>query len=353
MKLYSNVSVVFLLWALAVFAVSYFGFLSFPHADDSSDFLKRLAIWDGGHYVQIAEFGYREKFQYAFFPLYPALINLLTKLIGNFTTSGVLISLLSTFLALHIFYRLITIDYGKQNAQKTLLALLFFPMSFYFLTSYTEGLFFLLSVLTFLSIRKNNFFLATLASAFASATRITGLGLAITLIVYVYLSGGFKKNNWFVLFAPLGFIAYSFYLYSNTGDPLYFIKAQSHFWNQGLVFPGSVLFHSFKQIITPNFLLNNFRDLLDLLFACFGIIMLWRVLKKLSIDYVLYSFFAFVLPLFSPTLAAFPRYLLTIFPIFLAFSFYKNTYITFFYQVICLMLSSVYTILFINGYWTS
>ena len=109
MKLYSNVRLIFLFWVLTILIISYFGFVNLPHGDRSvsSDFLKRFAIWDGAHYVDIAQFGYREKSEYAYFPLYPLLINLFTKITGNYTVSGVLISILSAFLGLQFFYQIL------------------------------------------------------------------------------------------------------------------------------------------------------------------------------------------------------------------------------------------------------
>ena len=100
----------FCIWGLAVLTIFYFGFSSLPHSGlFPNDFIKSLANWDGGHFLGIADGinnGYDEKFQYAFFPLYPLLINLLSKLTGNFLTAGILISVVSTFFGLQLFYQL-------------------------------------------------------------------------------------------------------------------------------------------------------------------------------------------------------------------------------------------------------
>lgn len=164
---------------------------------------------------------------------------------------------------------------------------------------------------------------------------------------------GVNKKNWFVIFSPLGFLLYCLYLYAKVGDPFYFIQAESNFWHGGLVIPGSALVYSLKQLLTAGFITNNFRNLLDFIFTLFGIITVWRVFKTLSLDYAIFSVASLVLPLFSPTIVAIPRYLLTIFPIFIVLSFTKNQYANLAYQIVCLMLLSVYAILFINGYWVS
>jgi len=352
MKLYSNVTIYFCIWAVSVLTIFYLGYSGIHHSGlFADDFIKSFANWDGGHYLGIAD-GYDQKFQYAFFPLYPLVINLFSKVTGNIFTSGILISAVSTFFAFHFFYNLILMDFGKEYAKKGLLALMFFPMSFYFLTVYTEGLFFLLTVATFVFARRKLLVLATITASLASATRLAGLGVVISLFAFLYFTKNLKRKNWFVFFAPLGFILYCVYLQNQTGDPFYFLQAE-RYWNRSLVLPGSALAHSFKLLITPGFIGQNFNSFLDFIFTVFGIVMTWKVWKKLGIDYAIFSIISLFLPLFSPTIVAIPRYLLTIFPIFILCGFYKNQYIVFFYQTFCLMLLSAFAILFIGGYWVS
>lgn len=352
MKLYSSVSIIFCIWTLAVFTIFYLGFSSLPHSGlFQDDFLKSLANWDGGHYLGIAN-GYDQAFQYAFFPLYPLLINLVSHLTGSFLTAGILISFICSFFAVNLFYQLIKMEFGKEYAKKGFLALLFFPMSFYFLTVYSEGLFFFLTVATFVFVRKRQLLLATICASLASATRLAGLAVVLGLFVNLYFTGSLNRRNWFVIFAPLGLVLYSFYLYQHTGDPFYFIWAESH-WQRDLTIPGSAVLNSFKEIIIPGFIAKNFSAFLDFVFAIFGIGLVLKVWRKLSVDYAIFSAISLILPLFSPTLLAVPRYLLTIFPIFIALSFYKNQYALFAYQIFSSLLLAGFAILFITGNWVS
>lgn len=353
MKLYPNITIIFIFWAISVLTVVYFGYVSLPHSGlFASDFFQSFVNWDGAHYITIAKSGYQEQFQYAFFPLYPILINIISKITGDFLQSAILISLVSSFLAVNFFYQLVSIEFDKKYAQKAVLALLFFPMSFYLLTAYTEGLFLLLSVSTFLFARKRNLFLATITAALASATRPAGVAVVLGFLLYVYLSSGINRKNWFVLLSPMGILLYCLYLFGQTGDPFYFIRAQLH-WHSGFALPGSAIFHTFKQLLTAGFIANNFRDFLDFIMVIFGASLVFRVWKHLSIDYAIFSIFSLIMPLFSQTLAATPRYLLTIFPAFMVLAFLKNQYVMLFYQVFSLMLLVVFAILFVNGYWSS
>lgn len=354
MKLYTNITIIFSLWVLAIVTTAFLGFSMLPKSSFfHGNFLQAFANWDGGHYLSIAEHGYTIKYQYVFFPLYPILINIVSKLTSDYLLAGVLISAVCSFLAVNLLFKLISLDYGKPIAQRALLALLIFPLSFHFLTVYAESLFLLLVVCTFLFLRKKKYFWATVFAALASATRLAGLAVVASLILSVYFTEGINKKNWYIIFAPLGFLLYCLYLYNQTGDPFYFISAQSHFWNGGLVIPGSAVLFTIKQVLQPGFIFNNFRVLLDLLFALFAVITVWRVTRKLSLDYAIYSIISLGLVLFSPTIVALPRYLITIFPIFIILSLQRNYYLSIAYQFICLMLLSVYVILFINGYWVS
>lgn len=351
MKLYPNISLIFCIWAAAVLTIFYFGFSALPHSGlFPNDFLKSLANWDGGHYLGIAD-GYDKAFQYAFFPFYPVLINLVSKLTGSFLTAGILISIVSSFLAVNMLYQLVSLEFGKHNAKNAVLALLLFPMSFYFLTVYTEGLFLLLSVATFFFARKNRIFIATITAALASGTRLAGLGVVLALLLWVHLRKT-KRKNWFVFFAPMGFILYSFYLYQHTGDPFYFITAENY-WHRQLVFPGSAFFESLKTLTLPGYISGHFNAFLDFVFTLFGIGIIWKVWRKLSIDYAVFAAVSFILPLFSPTLLALPRYLLMIFPVFIVLAFSKNQYSIFAYQIFSTLLLAVFAVMFITGYWVS
>ena len=108
MKLYSNINFYFVIWLAAVLLSFYLGFSTLPHSGKfDNNFLGSFSNWDGGHYLGIAEMGYSEKFQYAFFPLYPLAIRLLNLVTQNYLAAAVLISLISTFLGLHILYKLV------------------------------------------------------------------------------------------------------------------------------------------------------------------------------------------------------------------------------------------------------
>lgn len=353
MGLYSNVNAFFLIWFVAIFAVAFFGFSNFPKTSIyNGDFLSSFSNWDGKHYLEIAQNGYTEKIQYAFFPLYPLLIKLLNNLLENYLLSALLISYVSSFLGLHFLYKLIREDFGENIAQNSILFLLFFPTSFFFLTVYTEGLFFLLVVLTFYYLKKSNLLLATIFALFSSATRLVGIAVILGLLVEIYTKRGINRKNWYVLLSPAGLILYCYFLFTQTGDPFYFLTAELA-WQRSLTIPGVGFWESLKQLAIPGFITNHFNIFLDLVIAIFAVGFSIRAFRFLPPAYSVYCLVSLAIPLLTPTLLSIPRFTLVIFPIFILLSMIKNSYFILFYQVVSLMLLSAYILLFVNGYWVS
>ena len=150
------------------------------------NYLKAPLFWgwanfDGEHYISIAQHGYGLGEQ-AFFPLYPVLIKMIAFLFLEYTSVvhavGLVISNISFFIGLIGFYKLIKIDFSNKIAKICIVLLLLFPTSFYFGSTYTEGLFFSLIVWSFYFARKENWLSASILGMFASATRVLGVLLA-------------------------------------------------------------------------------------------------------------------------------------------------------------------------------
>lgn len=345
MKLYPNITMIFIIWFFSILLIAFTAFSTLPHSGRfGNDFWESLGNWDGGHYLEIAENGYGQKFQYAFFPLYPLLIKALNQVTQNYLLAAVLISAAATFLGLHLLYKLVILDFDKKIAEKAVLAFLFFPASFFLIMAYSEGLFFFLAVSAFYFLRKNKLFWAVTAAALASATRPVGLAVAAGLFIGVWTTQGFSRKNWFVVFAFLGFLLYCVFLYRQTGDLFYFITAESH-WQRVLVIPGVGFWEALRGISSKGFI--------DIAFAIFGVGFAIRSFRFLPPSWALFSLLSVGIPLFTPTLSSIQRFLLPVFPIFILIALLKNRYIQIFLQMISLMLLAIFTALFVSGYWVS
>lgn len=334
MKLYPNITGDFLIWFICLLITLLFSF-------SGKDLMTNLANWDGGHYIGISKYGYSEKFQYAFFPLYPLLIKFTSQITGNYLIAALIISITSFFLALHFLYKLISLDFSKKLAENTIIFLLIFPTSFYFITAYSEGVFFLLTVLTFYYFRKQNFALATFFAVLVSATRLAGLAVSLALIFQI-INSKINKKNWIILFSPLGFIIYCIYLFNITGDPLYFLTAESSHWQRNLAVPGISFWLTLKN-----------QNFIELFFGIFGLGMVLRSFRFLPANYAIYGLLSILLPIATSSLVSMPRFLLPIFPIFILLGMIENPKVIFFTKLLSILLLSAFSISFINGYWVS
>lgn len=353
MKLYPNISFIFIIWLLSILLIAFTGFSTLPHSGKfSNNFWGSLGNWDGGHYLQIAKNGYSQKFQYAFFPLFPLAVNVANNITGNYLAAAVLVSILSTFLGLQFLYRLVKEDFEKRIAEKAVLVFLFFPTSLFLIMAYSEGLFFFLAVATFYFLRKNKLFWATVFASLASATRLVGLAVVAGFLLEVWMRQGISRKNWYILLAPFGFVVYCLFLYRQTGDPFYFITAENH-WQRALVTPGVGFWETLREISSKGILSTNFNVVIDLIFAIFGVGFAIRSFRFLPVSWAIYSLLSVGIPLFTPTLSSMPRFLLPVFPIFILIALLKNRYIQIFLQMISLMLLAVFTALFVSGYWVS
>jgi hypothetical protein len=149
------------IWAGALFALLVFVPNRHPEADRwDSPRLHELgygidvwARWDSDWYLRIAEDGYAESPSSApaFFPLYPALVGGLGRLLaGHYVLAGVLISLAACLAGFLLLYRLATARMGEEGARRALLYLALFPTALFLQAVYSESLYLALVLGAFL-----------------------------------------------------------------------------------------------------------------------------------------------------------------------------------------------------------
>ena len=145
-----------------------------------------LHVWstsDGGFYAAIAARGYTELVQAAFFPLYPMLERLLAPFVGgNPALAGIVIANVSCLGAFASLRVLVEREYGRAVARRALLYLAIFPLSFFLAAAYTESLFLLLSLATFLALSKRHWLLVGVLAALTTLTRPVGILLLVPII---------------------------------------------------------------------------------------------------------------------------------------------------------------------------
>ncbi len=207
-----------------------------PDWDEHSRLIGGWARWDAGHYIRIAMNGYAhdsDPGSPAFFPLFPLMMRTILEVLQldlNVTNLGgisILIAAVCFFLAVSLFAVLVERRFGREVAITSTLLLCLSPFSLFFNAGYTESLFLLLTVLVFSCADRRLWIAAALFVALATATRVTGLALAPSLLLLAWKQGASRKDLFgIVLLSPLGLLAYMAHLWHVLGDPLAFLKAQ-------------------------------------------------------------------------------------------------------------------------------
>ncbi len=143
-----------------------------------------LARWDSMWYLAIAQHGYdHDALRTTFFPLYPLLMRGLGVVIGSDLIAGVAISLVCFAIALVLLYRLVALELDSERARICVMLIAFCPMAYYFSAVYTESLFLALSVGCVYAARTGRWAEAGLLGAIASASRNTGVVLAVPIVL--------------------------------------------------------------------------------------------------------------------------------------------------------------------------
>lgn len=306
------------------FVTQRFGYL---YTGLSNPLLFSWANFDGVHYISLAVNGYVS--QAAFFPLFPILIKIFS--VGNQAfLSGFLISNIAFLFSLIYFYKLLKLDYNEKRSWEVLLILLLFPTSFFFGSVYSESLFFLLLILSFYFARKKKWFWASIMGMLLSATRIVGIFILPALIYEFYVQRKSFKAAFSLMLVPLGLISYSIFNYKKWGDWLYFVHAHSELGNgrvtNGIILFPQTIYRYFKIFLSlPVHQYEWWIALLELSsFLGVSLLLYFAWKKKVRVSYLIFSILAFLLPVSSGTFSGLPRYVIVLFPIFIAIGFLKR-----------------------------
>lgn len=322
------------IWLLAVFAYLWFepkppplaAVWDAPELHDLGYGLDVWARWDARWYVAIAEHGYGVAHGTvpAFFPLYPALVAGLGRVLGgHYVLAGVALSLaaaLGAFLLLHLIARK---RLGDGAAQRAVLYLAVFPMSLFLQAVYGESLFLLLGLAAFLLAERGRFGWAGIAAGLALLTRSAGVALLAGLVVLAWPARGALAR---LAIAPVMFAAYPIALWIWIGDPWAWLHAQESVWHRHLSAAGPLggiwdaltRWHPADTGLEHAVSVNLEGWAFLLLFAALTVVA-WR---RLGAPYGVYCALSLLIPLSLPSdrwpLLSLPRFGLVVFPFFLA-----------------------------------
>jgi len=351
------------------------------------------ANFDGVHYITIAQKGYvGTGLIQAFFPLYPKLIHFLAGVGGHDLLAGLVVSHISFALLIWGWIKLCKTYFPSWSGRQLLISLcwlLLFPTSFFFGSVYTESLFLGLVVWFFVCVKKHYWWRAAILAGLASATRVVGIFLAVSLTVeyLIWLSSNnhifeiikakFSQNLFqefihkvlkrkkellkllpLLLLAGSGLLLYQWYLLNEFHDPLYFLHVQAEFGagrQEKLIMLPQVFWRYCKILYTARPInLKYYSYVQDLGMSILAGSALWYGFKrKALLSLMVFSALALFLPTLTGTFSSMPRYILSAPGVLMSLVIWSQVSRRRLYLglLISTILLEVNTLLFIQGYW--
>ena len=331
----------FLVTRIALIILTYIAYILLTAPKYSSTPVDRVALfttwnnWDAADYLRIAQHGYEQRVDLAFFPLFPLLVSAISHVLGSWSylLVGTLISNVALLGALFLLYQLAKDAFDETVAQRSLLYLCIFPTAFFFFAAYNESLYLLFTLGTFLALQRRRWWLAGLFGLLATSTRSIGILLVIPYLYELWSERERIFASWRttlatvlpIILIPLGMVLYGLYCWITVGDFLAFVHVQEHS-GRYLAWPWQGIMQAILALfIAPQpFGSSNEAHLLLDLSATLGFILLiivgWR---KQRMSYNLWMLFNIVYILLYPALdkpdilLSNQRFVLELFPAFM------------------------------------
>src|SRR3989344_2076219 len=192
------------------------------------DLLRSLGQYDAQWYLKIAETGYptfphityqndksqMEGLSYAFFPLYPIIVSFLNIFFSDIEISAFVFSnllLIANFISIYIAISKI---YSSNLAVKTAFLLLLSPLSIFFRSYFSEGLFLFLFIWFTYFLIKNKWILASIALSLLLLVKPNALFLGFPFIYILFKNFQYTKTHIvkIILSVVLPYLAFSSWL---------------------------------------------------------------------------------------------------------------------------------------------
>ncbi|MCE5209611.1 MAG: hypothetical protein LLG42_15050 [Chloroflexi bacterium] len=253
-----------------------------------------------------------------------------------------MISTLSSLAAFYLLYREVGVHWDEEVARRTVMLLAFFPTGFFLMAGYTEALFLALSLAVFAEIRRRRWWMAGVWGALATLTRLQGIFLVLPLawegfcMLRDRLAGkGIKgllpvcrkdrEIRSLVGAAALitvtlaGYFCYTHFV---MGAPWPW-QLQTMHWQHRYGWPWEGLVNFLTLVLKRDYPALYFSMFLDTFLLLLLAAILMYKWKELPFSFVLYSVVMLVFPTIlltgvSFTMASISRYLLAVFPAFIA-----------------------------------
>lgn len=321
-----------------------------PGAD--GPILRSLTTWDGWYYLGIVANGYQADpvagpyTNVAFPPLYPALVTLLSlPTPGHAGLIGVLVSNVAFLLALGLFVRLGTPHIGRRRASLAAGLLVIYPFASAFAMAYSESLFLLLMLATFLAVERRHRAWAGIFFALTVLSRTQGVALILPLAILMLRQDGWRPKVsmlWLAL-GPLAAVAFLAYIAGVTGSATAFLDATQAWGRTGIgnAEPGTTMGAAFTPYLGAL--------LLTLLATTFLFVFVRA--DRIPIEYALIPVLTIVADLLSGSLESLGRHTVAAFPLLWILANRRSIAMRRGWPIVSAGLFAIVAVLSFGGYW--
>lgn len=274
--------------------------------------------WDALWFLHTARDGYvltpGAQSNPSVFPLYPLLIAALGRAGLPPVWCGVLISNLCLFGAVFVMLLLGWRRAGRAAAVRACVALLVFPPAFVLSGVYSESLFLFCALCAFYFADRREWAGAGLCGFAAAFTRVTGVALVLPLAVVFFMRrprGESAARALWLLLPPAAALVFLAYLHAATGSWTAYFDAQSQ-WDKTVAPPWVGLGW---EVVGGSWRLDKVLNVAS--FALFAALAAaaWR---RFGAAWGLYAALGVFIPACSSRWIGMPRYMLVLFPAFIA-----------------------------------
>lgn len=315
--------------------------------------------WDTGFYQDIAKNGYKITGQWptiAFFPLYPIVVRCIMYAFGlGFQSAALIISHIALFITSTLLYQIVSQLRNDNIAYRTIMFLLAFPTSFFFVTAYTESLALMLLVCSVWAIQRQQWWVAGTAGFFLALTRLPGILIA-PIMAFAYLQtyqfqwkALTRPSIFSIVLPPAGLALFMLYQWWQFDTPVAFMIAQRA-WENQLQPPWAMPYELLMTLTSTDWPMKVLQSSIWLGFILLTIL----AFRKLPIIYGLVMLLFLTPPYLSSWNESLPRYVLMAFPGFIILGIItEKVWVKTILLNVMLAILYTCTLLFINDFWIS
>lgn len=343
-----------------------------------TDLFKSLAVFDAQWYLRIAQTGYPkikgtvsldalnidDAPSYAFFPLYPLTITLINSVMHNATISAFVLAniilMINFFLLILLISRLDNFNTGV----KTAFLLFSFPLSIFFRSYFSEGVFLTFLLLFSYSLLKKKYIISSFFFGLLTVIKANSIPLFFLILYqYFFSERKIRMHSKIITFALIVLISiapillWSLFCFFNTGNPLVYLKVREYWFANSYTMPLKffvpyMLNNAYSIIEFPFLAWHSFSSSKVEVIAIFAIFTLLIKSRK-TIPPMVWgiSLLLWLFPLITTTTMSFSRYQIVSYPLFYFLAKKLSGWKYYFCLFIFISTLFVLSIYFVNWYW--